>query len=395
MRKKVSIPLVIIILALCGTGFFLYFKLQKRSTIKTPKVEKTQILEKEVEEWKTYRDEKEGFEIEYPKNWNVFPITLFPYASTDTDGIILTNETKEKIEKLVNQLKESETQEEINKFMKEASSTYIFLITIHFSSPEAFLKERKTMCQFAKTKISCSEKEIKIGEKNGYQFINEIKEGKEKVITTSTTSFMFYGNKRIYLIEPFSPYECSSGECEIFKKILSNFKLIDIAKSTEYLTCEYKKPKIEFRIYDLEGRMTGTINGEKKQQIPNTTFTKEGGIQMPFPIDTYYEYEIYGIKEGNYNLEIPFSFNEVIQKIPHSLDGKKLIFKAINIPISTGMVHRYKIDWKKLGEGKAGVTLVIDINDDGKFEKSLAIEGVEFTCQQFLSQLNKIEQKEK
>jgi hypothetical protein len=160
------------------------------------------------------------------------------------------------------------------------------------------------------------------------------------------------------VIEPFYPSKCGFEECDIYNKIISTFKLIEIKSSRDQdLICEYKKGKYEFRVYDSEGRITGLVQGRLKQEIPRSIY-KDGDVFIQFPED-YYEYEIYCIKDGNYKFE-----KSSLQ------EGEVITFKVINIPIFSGITHRYKINWKTLAQGKNGVNLFIDNNGDGVFEKN-------------------------
>lgn len=134
--------------------------------------------------------------------------------------------------------------------------------------------------------------------------------------------------------------------------------------------CKYRKGEYEMRIYDAEGRVTGLINGEVKQDIPMSVYGA-GKIAILMP-NSYYEYEIYAIKGGNYQFERD-----------SMKDGNLTTFNAVNIPISTGETHRYVVDWQALANGENIISLKIDSNSDGDFEDT--IEGIndELTCEEF------------
>ncbi|MBN2272121.1 MAG: hypothetical protein JXN61_16020 [Sedimentisphaerales bacterium] len=57
-------------------------------------------------------------------------------------------------------------------------------------------------------------------------------------------------------------------------------------------------------------------------------------------------------------------------------DGNDIVFEANEIPSIPGAVHQYVIDWEALSEGLAGVTMFIDREGDGDFEKSIVSDGV-------------------
>jgi len=142
------------------------------------------------------------------------------------------------------------------------------------------------------------------------------------------------------------------------------------------ISCEYKKGEYEFRVYDSEGNVTGLVNGVVKQEISRSVY-RYGGVEIYFPQD-YYEYELFCLKEGNYQLE-----RSSVQ------EGEEIIFKAINIPLFPGQTHRYKINWKTLAELQGGAELFIDNDGDGLFEKTIPVDGTEFTCKEFITQTEK------
>ena len=139
------------------------------------------------------------------------------------------------------------------------------------------------------------------------------------------------------------------------------------------ISCEYKKGEYEFRVYDSNGRVTGLVNGMVKQEIPRSVYDN-GDVVFYYPQD-YYEYEIFSIKEGNYRLE-----RSSLQ------EGEEITFRTVNIPIFSGQTHRYKINWRTLAESKRGTELLIDNDRDGSFEKTIPIDGIEFTCEEFIAQ---------
>lgn len=177
----------------------------------------------------------------------------------------------------------------------------------------------------------------------------------------------------LYSLPEISVLEESSGGKEIF----------DSNESTEISEsiCEYKKGEYEMRFYDAQGRVSGVINGEVFQEIPKSVVYQRDDIQIRRPPD-YIECEIFCIREGNYKLTQS-----------HTIQGEEIVFKAINIPISPGQTHRYKINWEDLSKGEDVVTLVIDSDKDGEFDKTMSIQETEFSCEQFLEKINSDSQK--
>ena len=139
------------------------------------------------------------------------------------------------------------------------------------------------------------------------------------------------------------------------------------------INCEYKKGEYELRYYDSSGRVTGLVNGKMKEEIPNFNPSEDPSMGLiPQDIDIY---EIFGIKEGNYRLNVIGS------------DGENLIgFSAINIPIFPGETHRYELDRDTIYKEGMGAILSIDLNSDNDFEKEIKVDS-EFTCEEYISQI--------
>jgi hypothetical protein len=121
----------------------------------------------------------------------------------------------------------------------------------------------------------------------------------------------------------------------------------------------------ELRVYDSHGRVTGLVNGKEKEEIPHSLYF-EGVVLIFLPADTY-RYQVVGTAEGIYNLTIV-----------NVVGDESNTFNAIEVPISTGAVHQYKINWDKLSKGEKGATVEIDSDGDGVFELSLS-SGREIT----------------
>jgi PKD repeat protein len=120
----------------------------------------------------------------------------------------------------------------------------------------------------------------------------------------------------------------------------------------------------ELRVYDAQGRVTGLVNGEVREEIPNSVYDNDTRMVEIFLPTDQYTYEVVGKAEEMYGLEIVSIEN-----------GESIIFNAVDIPISANVVHRYIIDWSTLSAGGEGVILQIDSNGDGIFEKSLTSDN--------------------
>jgi hypothetical protein len=109
----------------------------------------------------------------------------------------------------------------------------------------------------------------------------------------------------------------------------------------------------ELRAYDSQGLVTGLVNGEVKEEIPNSAYYS-GTITIFSPSGPY-RYELAGTDEGMYGLEVNFVEG-----------GDITTFSATDIPIASGAVHQYTIDWDALAKGQKGVTVQVDSDGDGK-----------------------------
>jgi parallel beta-helix repeat protein len=127
----------------------------------------------------------------------------------------------------------------------------------------------------------------------------------------------------------------------------------------------------ELRVYDSGGRVTGLVSGEVKEEIPYSVYN-DGTIIIICSSPGSYRYEVEGTGEGSYGLEL-ISVGE----------GETITFTATDIPTAPGAVHQYTIDWEALAQGEEGVTVQIDSDGDGIFERTITsdsdLTGDEFT----------------
>ena len=129
----------------------------------------------------------------------------------------------------------------------------------------------------------------------------------------------------------------------------------------------------ELRVYDLQGHVTGLVNGEVKEEIPDSAYFNNT-VVVPFPSGSY-RYELVGIENSSYGM-IVASF----------VEGRSNNFTAIDIPISMNVIHQYTIDWDVLSQGEEGVTVQVDSDGDGVFEHTFTSDG-ELTQSEFLAQM--------
>lgn len=126
----------------------------------------------------------------------------------------------------------------------------------------------------------------------------------------------------------------------------------------------------ELRIYDSEGRVTGLVNGEVKEEIPGSAYTN-GTIMLLYPNETY-RYELVGIHSGTYRL-LTISVENV----------DATTFNATDIPTSPGANHQYTIDWVTLSLGEEGVNILVDADGDGLIERIFSSDN-ELTDGEFI-----------
>jgi parallel beta-helix repeat protein len=176
------------------------------------------------------------------------------------------------------------------------------------------------------------------------------------VATGTETGILLYYDIGVTHFEPGSPITYLKPE-EL--KELWEFK--DILDLLNKIISIIGSP-CELRIYDSEGRVTGLVNGEVKEEIPGSTYTN-GTIMLLYPNATY-RYEVVGIHSGTYRL-LTISVENV----------DATTFNATDIPTSTGAKHQYTIDWATISQGKQGVIIQVDSNGDGVFERTFASDS--------------------
>ena len=123
------------------------------------------------------------------------------------------------------------------------------------------------------------------------------------------------------------------------------------------------KSPVELRVRDSLGNITGLLNGKVEHGISASVYGEETVVIL-YPLDSYY-YEVVGTANGVYGFEVTFL-----------KDGETNIFTATDIPTESGEIHEYTIDWDALSRGEEGVTVKIDSNGDGQFERRIISDNV-------------------
>ena len=117
----------------------------------------------------------------------------------------------------------------------------------------------------------------------------------------------------------------------------------------------------ELRVYDSEGRVTGLVSSEVKNEIPHSMCY--GDVVVILNSSDSYNYEVVGTGEGSYSLAVINADGDQTQT-----------FSAADISTDANVAHLYAVNWDAMAQGKKGVTLEIDSNGDGKFEKRVTAD---------------------
>jgi hypothetical protein len=159
-------------------------------------------------------------------------------------------------------------------------------------------------------------------------------------------------------------YSSDSGYCK--------FALADAMKSEPWTWYMIACPT-ELRIYDSQGRVTGVIDGEIREEIPLSFYSPENGtVTILYPCEQY-RCEVNGTDNGTYDIWVD-----------SSEDGRTTTFSAHDIPTSLNAVHQYIFDWDSLSQGYDGVTILVDSNGDQVFESAVT-SASELNSTQFLA----------
>ena len=128
----------------------------------------------------------------------------------------------------------------------------------------------------------------------------------------------------------------------------------------------------DLQVLDSDGRLTGLVDDSVQEAIPFSWYDmEEGGILIPLSYSSY-RYRVVGTQDGVYGIEITFSNSGYV----HSFVGSGL-------PVSVGEVHEYTIDWDALARGEKGVTVYVDSDGDGEFDRTFTT-GSELAGDEFI-----------
>ncbi|MFH1423539.1 MAG: tetratricopeptide repeat protein [Candidatus Nealsonbacteria bacterium] len=140
----------------------------------------------------------------------------------------------------------------------------------------------------------------------------------------------------------------------------------------EVLDCKYRKGEYKMRVFDSQGRVTGIVDGEVKEEIPYSVYDEETKQVLIFDPNDSYTYDFSAVKAGNYQFILTATRG-----------GETTSFHLENIPILSGATHRIQVDEKAVAEGKMGAVLLMDDDGDGEFEEEITFSK-ELTCEGFI-----------
>lgn len=114
----------------------------------------------------------------------------------------------------------------------------------------------------------------------------------------------------------------------------------------------------ELRVIDEAGRISGVVAGVALTEIPGSAVTADA-VTVPYPSGRYF-YEVHGCAEGLYELTASLA----------TVEGTQVVCVQ-RMPVRLRSIHRYDVQWEVVARGEKGVTLRIDQNGDGVFEREV------------------------
>jgi parallel beta-helix repeat protein len=132
--------------------------------------------------------------------------------------------------------------------------------------------------------------------------------------------------------------------------LLARWGIVGVEEINVKLACP-----AELGVYDLNGDVTGIMQGGIRMEIPNS-FYYNNTVTIFLPNETY-TIEVTGTDAGTYQLEASFVEDKGITS-----------FVAIDLPTSSNVTHQYAIDWTALSRGEEGASVQVDSNGDGFYE---------------------------
>ena len=215
LTKKFGLPIIFGIFILFIAGSIIHFFYSKPHLSYKPVFlpleqeengQPKSVAEGETAGWKTYRNEDYGFEVEYPKDWHVYPVAAF-----GTKSVTFSNFSSEGIR---NSQKTGETIED----------GYNFKIAIIQKPLNDYLEDNRALAEWLSKNIL--EEKFKIGAVEGYKITTETKDGEKGI-----SWVLPRGEDGLYLIETLRPKECQAQweteGCKVFRQILAALRFLE------------------------------------------------------------------------------------------------------------------------------------------------------------------------
>ncbi|MDD3006736.1 MAG: PKD domain-containing protein [Candidatus Pacebacteria bacterium] len=124
----------------------------------------------------------------------------------------------------------------------------------------------------------------------------------------------------------------------------------------------------ELRAYDKNGNVTGLVDGEIVENIPDSMYVPE--TETVYIFGNTKQEIVEGLKNqvvGSY--EATYDFSATLSENGEEKDK----FIANDVLINGDTTHQFSVDWEVLAHGGKGVKMEFDENKDGKFEKSVSL----------------------
>ena len=151
-----------------------------------------------------------------------------------------------------------------------------------------------------------------------------------------------------------------------YKSVQKAFSSLGFLTSGAAILIKEHSPT-ELRVYDASGHITGVLNEEIKEEIPNSIYCSDSKTVLILSADnpSSYRYELVGIEEGTYGLDVNYIDSSGTTSLNIS-----------NVSITPKTIHNYSIDWDTLSSGNKVVTMKIDNDGDGIFERVINLSGI-------------------
>ena len=120
----------------------------------------------------------------------------------------------------------------------------------------------------------------------------------------------------------------------------------------------------DIAVYDSQSRCTGVVDGNLKEEIPNSFYIADEKKVVIYNSTDEYSCTLTGTDNGTYGLDV-ISFKDL----------NTSIFNALDIPVAVGNIHQYTVDWSDLSKGNMGISINIDNDNDGVFEKTIKTDN--------------------